>query len=352
MAKTVRRVGHFFFLLVCTSFLYADWNSDFDSVSQSLIKEVPSLQKTRYVDVYKTFCAKRESLFLDLTFLDQIQNSLAEDKMQIVLRKEQLICKKRRENNIIEAFAWELACLLGGSECVVPSFPIEIEGKRVIIQQKERFIVDTEKTGGGLPLETLQLVSLETYWKANIIAYLLAFKDLIGRNIGINNLGQIRLFDLEYSFLYGEAAQERKETDKVEFASQAFDWPQFKAPLSENAARSLKRFIGSLEGIENDIRIYASHRDLNFSYEEIVKRIDKVRAFQVKPSGSFFQFYTFLFPKMEVGLPKICSIASSSLQKRVGYGTALLFACGNCNFSRASSRDQKAVQRWVDLYVK
>ncbi len=352
MAKTVCRIGHFLFLLMGTSFLCADWNTDFDTVSQSLIKEVPALQKTRYLDVCEAFCAHRESLFLDSRFLDQIRNSLEEDKLQIVLQKEHLICKKRRENNIKEAFAWEVACLLGGSACVVPSFPIEIEGKRVIVQKKERFIVDAEKTGGGLPLETLQLVSLETYWKANIIAYLLAFKDLIGRNIGINNLGQIRLFDLEYSFLYGKAALQRKETDKVEFACQAFDWPQFEAPLTEGTARSLRSFISSLEEVKNDIRIYASHRDLNFPYEEIIKRIDRVRAFLIKPGVSFLQFYIFLFPKMEEGLPRIRSIASGSLHKRVGYGTALLFACGNCNFSRASSRDQKAVRRWVDTYVK
>ncbi len=353
MAKAICRMKFLLISSVCffSSLLFADWNTDFDASSELLVESISSMRASYYLKPYDDFHTARSLVLKDDSLKKTINRSLPTDKIQFLKEKEGLVCKKRRNGNIREFFAWELSCLLGVPECVVPSFPIEIGFKKVILQPKESFITGSLKKG-NFPLEVMEGVSLERYWRANILSYLLAFKDLLGRNIGINKNGQMRFFDLEYSFLYGDEPAKRRPMDKIEFVSQAFDWPHFERPLSKKAAVALSTFISSLEGLKENLIAYQLFREVDFRLDEIVDRIDRIKLFSVKEGVSFLDFYKFLFPKMEKGLPKIRHIASRSLRREVRYGTALLFAAGNCRFAKASSQDKQAVYEWVNTYAR
>jgi hypothetical protein len=341
-------------LILCFSFLLrtllADWNSDFDLNSQYLIETFPSLQNASYLTYYDFFSRHRESLQADSILKKEIRDSLDIDKFMKVKVRDGLILKKRAENNINELFIWELACLLGGAKFVVPSFPLDIEGKKVILQKMEEFTVGQKKTRVP-PDRIVREVDLVDYWEAHYIIFILGLRDMVGCNLGIGNRGRIRLFDAEESFIYNTGPQRTLGGFDIGFVTQALEWSQYREPLTEAQVKRLNAFIHGLSDFEEKLEVYLRYRPLSISKEGIRDRLHKVRAFSLRPGISFRNFYGFIFPKMSKGLEELRGLISSIIGRNVDHGSAIFYAMGKHRIRTINSKQKKAIKDWTMKYV-
>lgn len=340
----------FFLFLFSTFTLLADWNRDFDLRSHKLIKEFSEFQSPEYLESYSCFLKARENLLKNDSLQNIIKISSFDDKFIMNSKLDDFIFKKRKSDNIKELFVYEVSHLLGGSQFFLPSFPVEIHERKVIVQQKESFII------GEDPLlmptkEVLQLVSLSDFWKSHLILYILGGRDLVGRNIGVSDKGKLRFFDMENSFVYN--SRKSDVANVVQFATQAFDWFHYRKPLDQKTAKDLCLFIRNLQGFENKIARYARYyRPLRFSKEGMFARLAKVRSFSFTSGKSFYDFYAFLYPERSVGLEKLNQIVSQIKGRKVDHGTSLCLISSRTAFSQLSEGNQKILKKWIEENLK
>lgn len=341
-------------LILCFSFLIktlsADWNSDFDLNSEYLMETFPSLQNTSYLSYYDFFSRHRESLQSDFSLKKEIRDSLELDKFMKVNVRDALVLKKRAASNINELFIWELACLLGGAKFVVPSFPIDIEGKKVIFQKMEEFTIGQKKTRVP-PDRLVREVDLVDYWEAHYIIFILGLRDMVGCNLGISPKGRIRLFDAEESFIYDTGPHRTLGGFDIGFVTQALEWSQYREPLTESQVKRLKAFVSGLSGFEEKLEVYLRYRPLSISKEGIRDRLHKVRAFSLRPGISFRNFYGSIFPKMSKGLDELTGLISAIIGRNVDHGSAIFYAMGKHKIRRINSKQKKAIKEWTMKYV-
>lgn len=335
-------------LFLCViSGLYGNWNTTFDEKTSQLESRLSCIE----IDEYEDFAHIREAFLKDSHLEKHIAAMNCLEKEIISRRKERVVLKIRRSNNINEAFAWEISNLFGSGSCIVPSFPMKIGGKLVIIQKRESFAISERKT--NLPRsDIMRSVLLEDYWNALFQAYLLGLGDLKGSNIGINKKGKIRFFDVEESFKYQNQIVRSGDGFRTGFSAQAFAWPQFQEPLDQRAVISLQRFIGSLDNLEEDITIYLACRPFSFNREGFFYRLEKIRKFSVEKGKTFEDFYRFIFPQLGEGLEEFCSIVRQILRKKVSSGEALFFAYKDLKKEKLSSEEKKELRRWLSTYIE
>ncbi len=329
--------------------LLADWNQDFDEQTSRLIQDVPQLQNHAFFVDYDFFLRARGRLLEDQNLINLLKDIKPLEKKIIVREDLGLIIKKRRENNIRDLYSWELSHLLGSTAYVLPAFPLEIAGKRVIVQKLETFEFG-DKEGGGYSPNRLKTVSLETYWKAHLQAYLLGFGDLAAPNVGVNASGMIRFFDNESSLIYFNIPFKEERSFIVGFVSQSFDWPHYRIPLDSHAAKKIKAFVEICLANEPYLRIYMKSRGQS---EEagLLERLDKLRRFSFKQGVCFRDFFGNLYPKLNPGLDKLNQLVSSVWGRPVDHGSALFFACQYMHEVSLSSKQKKDIQKWVAKYI-
>ncbi len=333
--------------LCIASGLYGNWNNTFDEKTYQLALRASCID----IDEYEVFAHIRETFLRNSHLEKHIADMTALEKEIILRRKEGVVLKIRKSNNINEAFAWEISNFFGGFSCIVPAFPIKIGGKYVIIQKVESFAIAEEKT--NLPRkDIMRSVLVEDYWNACFQMYLLGLGDLKGSNIGINKKGKIRFFDVESSFKYQNQPIRSKYSFHAGFAAQSFAWPQFQQPLDKRAVISLQRFIGSLDNLEEDITTYLAYRSFPLDREGFFYRLEKIRNFPLEKGKTFEDFYRFIFPQMSLGLDELCSIISRILQKKVSLGEALFFAHKDLKREKLSSEEKKELRQWLSIYIQ
>lgn len=329
--------------------LQADWNHDFDKQSQLLVESLPCFQNPHYCDEYNTFVEIRKILLEDKSLQNKIKNEDPQNKLVLFQKTNDLFIKKRRNDCINELFIWELSYLLNSPEFIVPSFPVHIGGKAVIVQKKE--MIEIGKGEFDCPSEDLlKKVSLKNYWKAHILAYLLGFRDLAGRNIGVNTGGMIRFFDNESSFKYVSIKNGGGFT--IPFVSQSFDWPQYRIPLDQKTAESLKHFVNSLSDFENELKQYISLRKLTISEQDLNLRLHMLRNFPLKKGATFRDLYGSLFPQLSPGLDQLNHIVGKIVNHKVDHGTALYFVWRKKKKYNLSDKDNLALDRWIETYTQ
>ena len=294
----------FLLLFLFSSSLFSGWNEMFDQESKAAFQVLSPLHTPSYREQYAFFTKAREKLVHDRKLQEQIAASKASEKFHFHRKNEGLILKKRRNNHIHDFFAWEISYLLKSPQYISPSFPVDIGGKRLIIQKVEAFDAGSEKTDEHSP-SSIQKVSLETYWRAHLLAYLLGLADLAGRNIGISPEGLIRFFDTEISLCYFNTPTKTETSFTLGYVLQSFDWPQYRTPLDRTTAENIKTFVRSLAHVEHDIHLYLTHRQLFFPEEAFAYRLAKVRTFPFKEGTTFRDFFGSVFPRISGGLDEL-----------------------------------------------
>jgi hypothetical protein len=247
-------------------------------------------------------------------------------------------------------YPWELSYLLGTNANVLPAFPMDLGGKIVIVQKLERFATG-EWGGGGYPKGLLRKVSLETYWKAHLVIYLLGISDLPETNVGVNSEGVIRLFDNEVSLVYYNAPSKSTRFFSSGFVCQSFDWPQYSTPLDRDTANRLMDFVMGFSDFEENLKIYLKHRPVSLPLDALQHRLDIVRNFPFQKGVTFRDFFGAVFPKMSPGLDELARITSRILKRKVNHGSALFFTCKSIKPANLSPKDIAALKEWVDTYI-
>jgi hypothetical protein len=341
----------FFFLL--TTPLFSDWNDRFDRETEKLFIELPEL-KMKGRETYEDFYFLRSNLLRDGSLKRQLKNASALEKFVLLRPRQGMVIKKRENNRIHELFVWEVSLLLGSSSCFVPSFPVEIEGKRVIVQQMEPIIFGRvgEKKDGEMPsLRAINSVSLVEYFKAHLQAYLFGVCDLLGRNIGISPEGKIRFFDAEASFRYQNFPCWGGDHVSIGFLAESFDWPQYRKSLDKKTAESLQLFVSNLVEIEKKLELYQKYRGVSIVSPELLHCLEKIRSFSFVEGKSFRDFFGTIYPELNKGLGELTRIVSKIYGTEVDHGAALTFVFRHMSRYPMSTESRIEIRDWVSRYL-
>ncbi len=357
MWAQLKRLSILFFisLWLLNGSLMADWNKQFDEQTRLLIQELPQFQDSSYLKKRKQFLLARREILKDTEMRNKFLSASQEDKFMLHREDLAMILKKRKNDRMHDLYPWELSYLLGSSAYMLPSFPIEMGGKKIIIQELEEFefgkVISESYPKKGFPKEIVDKVSLETYWKAHLQAYILGLGDLVVQNIGVSPSGIIRFFDNESSIGYRNYIVKTDTGFKASFQCESFDWPQFRADLDKKTARKIKAYLQGFVGFEDRLKIYLQHRPIDFDINGILERLEHVRNFEIKEGVSFRDFYGSLHPKLSRGLKDLNHIVQSILKRKVGYGASLLFMSRWINSYSLSPEENAMVQGWLHTYI-
>lgn len=344
--KICNKLGWFFFSF--SSIVYADWNDHFDQQTEKVVQALPPLQEEKYLFPYQIFLQTREQLLNNRSFKKKMAQTSLDEKLTLLM--DPMIVKKRRNDHIHELFAWEFSCLIGASAYMIPSFPIEMEGKKAILQSRSRFIFGKGKTDLP-PSVALRKVSLEGYWKAHLCAYLLGIGDLVAKNIGINEKGDICFFDAEVSFVYQNIPHRSGVSFSTGFIAHSFEWPQYFGKLITQDVQSLQEFVAELAHLEELLRTYEELRGFPILSEHFMYRLEKIRNFPIKEGVTFQDFFGFIYPRLGAGLNSLTSIVNGILKKKVGPGTTLMTACRLLHRYDLTSEQKRALEKWMKTYI-
>ena len=201
------------------------------------------------------------------------------------------------------------------------------------------------------PSYEIKKVSIETYWKAHLKAYLLGLGDLLGRNIGISPDGKIRFFDAEYCFFYKNHVHQSGEVIGMGFLAESFDWPQYRDPLDKKTAESLRAFVQGLGSLEENFSLYEHLRTVSLFTEGTYERLQKVRTFLLEEGKTFRDFVGFLYPSIDPGLDQLNQIVGRIYKRKVDHGASLIFLSQHIVKYKLSQEQRREVREWVDYYV-
>ena len=351
--KIYMYVRTLFFLLFffSTLSLFSDWNEQLDQQTSQLLQELPALNTTSYRSLYSFFQSSREKILHDHQLLHTFTATTPAKKFHFASPKYSLMLKKRRNNHIHDVYAWEVSYLLKASQYLSPSFPVEIATHRIVIQPIEKFEVGKGKSEAHSPA-TLQKVTLETYWKAHLTAYLLGLADMAGRNIGVTLDGTIRFFDTEISFCYFNTPIRTETSFTSGFILQSFDWPHYRQPLDPSTTKKIRAFIQALDHVEKDLAIYRKYRPLAIPEEGFLTRLNLVRTFPLKEGLSFRDFFGFTSPKMSSGLDQLYRIVNGIVKRKGDHGSTLFYTCRWMKNQSLTPEQHAAIHHWIDEYIQ
>ena len=336
--------------LLFSTLLQADWNNDFDRQSNSLLQKLPELQNSAYFDNWMFFIHAREKLLDDRILTKKLEDATSEERLLIKREDLGVIIKKRPSNHIHDLFPWELSYLMGLPAYVLPAFALEIGGKKVIIQKLEDF-ESGNKHGGGYAKNSVKKVSLETFWKAHLQAYILGLADLPLANIGINPSGLIRFFDNEASLHYDNNITKMNGSFAMGYYCQSFDWPQYRLPLNKKIVAKLKKFIKGLDGFEDKFQRYLQYRPNDLLQAELDKRLLNVRKFRLEEGITFRDFFGSLYPRLSTGLDELNRLVSGILNRPIDHGTSIFFVCRWMKTYPLAHHDKQKLEQWIADYI-
>jgi hypothetical protein len=330
--------------------LHADWNKDFDDQTTLMVQQLTPLQNANYLDMYEFFKGVRADLLNDHEVVRQIKNWSMDEKLMIQKENLNVIIKKRRNDKFNDLYPWELSYLTNSHAYILPSFPMEIGGKIVILQKLESFQIGSIDMGHEL--NVVNKVSLKTYWRALLQAYVLGIGDLVSPNIGVNQKGIIRFFDNESCLVYNNTPFRNANTFKLGFLCQAIDWPQFHVPMDAKTAKVVQEYVWSFcNSFEENMKTYLSFRSVNISDEGLKIRLEKLKTFEFSEGKTFNDFHSFIYPRMNKGLDKLSRIVSNILKIDVGSGVSLFFVTRRMKRYALTPDENASIQKWIDRYV-
>lgn len=348
MWKSSKKIGVACFFFIQS--LYGDWNEEFDGQSAAFRKTFPQVNTQEYRKGLEGFHSLR-SLLLKEGALHKLFGEMPPSQRLNILRpREGVVIKRRQWDRIQEFYVWEASLLLGQRSCVLPAYPVSIGGKTLILQKMESFVAGKGKE--ELPQEQdIRKVLLSDYWLAHLQAYILGIRDLLGRNIGISPEGDIRFFDAEYCFSYGNGAEKGDGIVDVGFIAESFDWPQYRQPLDQNTLEALQDFLQQLEGLETKLATYQDIRGLTVFGQNTYERIAIVRAFAFEEGTTFRDFVGGLYPSLDLGLEELNDIVGRIYGREVDNGAALLYVAQHIRHRKTAPEQQLEIADWIERYL-
>lgn len=233
---------------------------------------------------------------------------------------------------------------------MIPSYPLEIANKLVVVQPFETFYRGGSLRNLGDPITST--VSLEDYFRAHFLIYLLGSVDLSDTNIGVSSIGKFRLFDNEDAFCGLTTPKRTIKSFFVPFVSVAFDWPHYREKTEETFAEKMRRLIRSFHEKKQEILTYAKIRNLPDSVIfPILERIDTLSRFDFQEGVSFMHFYSYLYPEMAEGLDALNTIVSRILRRNVDHGISLFFISRLISFWTLAEEDKNELSSWIEQYI-
>lgn len=334
---------------------YGDWNRDFDRQTEALLEHLIEPRVATYKKQYRAFQKIREKCLVDLALKGSILKLDPSEKEIFYKLEDNLFVKKRANNNLKEAYVWEISTLLGSRSCIVPAFPLYIGGKFVILQNQESFFI-REKGSFSPSKAVLKKVSTESYWEGHLQAYLFGIGDLVGRNIGVSKEGRIRFFDAEGSFSYNDYPGYPKVINKEGFCTGFFAhslaWPHFEESLTQKDVEELQKLIDSWQHLEENIQIYLAFRQAPLNLEKMLYRLEKIRSFPLEKGKSFKDFYAHLFPRVGEGLEELKQMVSKLLDKKVSSGEAIVWSRKGMSYFAFPEKQRKEMRQWIATYIQ
>lgn len=319
------------------------------------MREFPQLNTRDYREIYKEFVKIRTLLLQDKELEKEIKSSPPEKKMQIIKEKLGIIIKKRHTNRAKDIYPWELSHLIGSTEYIVPSFPVEIGGKIVIIQKLEKFDIGSNLLGYDKKIAAK--VSLKDYWMALLQAYLFGISDLVAQNIGVNKQGMIRFFDIESCLNYNNIPRKEQISPdltivKMGFQCQGIDWAQCRRPLDKKTAQQIQRFIRSfIDDFETTFTSYLAYRPTPYFEEGLQERIAVLKNYPFEEGTTFEDFFYLIYPHMSPGLNKLSRIVTDILGVQTGEATAMFFLSRKIKRTPLTSKQKEALNQWTTRYI-
>ena len=334
---------------------YGDWNTDFDQKTHSLLTHLIEPKTKAYKKEYRNFQEIRDKILLDVFLKRTLSAAKATDKDIIVRPEDGVLLKKRMNNNIREAYVWEISTLLGSRSCIVPSFPIYMGGKLIVLQQQEPFFI--REKGSYLPSKSvLKKVSTEAYWEGHLQAYLFGIGDLVGRNVGVNAEGRIRFFDAEGSFTYQDFPEYPKKLEADAFCTgfyaHSLAWPHFEDVLTQKEVDSLQQLINSWSSLEQNIEIYLTFRNAPINIKGLMYRLEKIRSFPLEKGKSFKDFYAHLFPRIGQGMGELQQIVTQLTQSKVSIGEAIVWSRKGVRSLDVKDKKAEKMRQWIASYIE
>jgi len=351
----IARCGLLFGIVVTLSLstkVECGWNENYINDSLLLTQVIPYYQcdKSNYFSNIQEFLGLTYKIEQNRGLVNKIIELNHNSKINFPDPSSGLIIKKRLYNNIDEAYAWELSYLLEGNNFITPSFPLQIGNNTTIIQKWEYF-----KKGAWLtlhpPQHVIKKVSLENYWKAHFLAFILGHNDLSGANIGITPRGTIRFFDNEGIFQRELIPKKTQDAFFVSFVSVSFDWPQYRMPIDKHTAQRLREFIIQINKNKPQILLYSEIRGIPKAGNFILENIEILNQFDISEGKSFLSFIGFLYPTLIDGLDKLNKIVAKVLHPNIDHGVALFFATRMVKYYNLSIQIRNELNAWIDQYV-
>lgn len=333
--------------------IYGDWNEDFLNVSWLLIENINCFQNqiNHYKETVDRFISVQSRMKKNLSLMDVLRQLSTEDKK--IFRFDEFIIKKRAGNgNLNDVFWWEISIILGLSEYVIPSFPFEFRpGCIITIQPFEDIVIGPSWIVPPHSSITSQ-VSMQDYWLAHIVAFLLGADDLSGLNLGISLTKKIRFFDNEGIFLGDLTPVKTSLSFSVPFASISFDWVQYRRKVGLELSLFLRRLILNLKNKETELNKYFDLRNIpEATALSITKRIEILSGFKITPTSSFLDFIRYIYPSIANGLDELNSITGNIIQRNVDHGTSLFFCTRFIRFWCVSDENKKRLNAWINKYI-
>jgi len=263
---------------------------------------------------------------------------------------ETYLCNKAPGSNINELYFWELSIVLSLNNYVVPSIPFEISTKKIIIQKLENLTQGSYLTTPSSSVT--KKVSLEDYYRAHLLAFVLGATDLSGGNIGITPTGMIRFYDNENTFTENHPIRKTALSFNVPFVSLAFDWPQYRKAIDSELSFKLKSFVSFLKDKKDEIMAYSKIRNIPENViMDLFDRIDLLNRFNFSEETAFVDLMRFIYPQLFSGLPELNIIVSKILNRTVDHGISLFFVTRMLKPERLSDEDRAALDSWIERYI-
>lgn len=351
----VAMIRSILFSIFLIGHIYGDWNQQYDEQTEILLMQLIEPNTGAYRNCYEGFQQIRKKYLADAAFEERVLNRYWDSKEISYKPDDKIVFKRREKNNLKEVYVWEISSLLLRGSSFIPAFPIAVGGKLCLFQKHEIFSI--AKGEDFFPAkEVLDSVSTKSYWEGHLQAYLFGIGDLVGRNIGVTQEGDIRFFDAEDSFSYYEPPKYPKQVGAAGFCTgfytHSLGWPQFEQRLTEQDVLALKKIVDSWEHLEENIQIYCALRSIPLDIEVFCCRLQRIRSFPLKTGVSFKDFYAHLFPRVGKGMDELRKIMSGILGRKLSYGEAIVFGRIGVRLLGASEKDKKKVYQWLKEYIQ
>jgi hypothetical protein len=268
-----------------------------------------------------------------------------------VFRKRKVFVKRRWFDNVNDVSAWQLCQLLEMEN--IPEAIAYCAGSYWCVIQRA-IPLNTGKLYHPPTSKFTSRVSLEEYWKAALLSFVLGFEDLHGANIGITSDGKIIYFDNDNLYNYTTTLSKSGAFFHHFFVTSLMDWPQYQHLIDESLAQKLQALVQLWKSKQAQILqhpLINQHRPDHVPdnyLESIVERINILSSFNFASGINFQNFYAFLYPELASGLDDLRLIVNQKTLHKMERGSALFY----CSKNATDPNLKDSLTQWETKYIR